>query len=461
MKDLLFSKSYLSILLWLSFLCTFLIPLFILPLYFMGTDYSVWGNDAEKFSRCINLSIQPCRELSKFPIGYLGNSFLINFFNNYGLRTELAFTFINLVFLFLPIIFLFTIYNSKVAFSSSVIYISCLLLTPIPSFYIYSGGLEVQSGILIGLFLSSFILFIQNKHFNKTPLLLFFYVSAFLFPLYKDIVLITVVLSLLLSVFIYFEFYKNFKVSNLFTSFPIIIVFLLLIFSFCISLYFNYFKYQRLIPLAYLYESSISSPSKFKSFEFFIASLFSPNGGILSFWFASFIVCYFLTQRRNQSFSILTLLTSTFLFLGTILGLSLWWAPFGWDSWGNRLIVPTMLGILITLISTMKAQDTQDIKNVTYSITAKEPTIKILKIIIKVTTVFLFIFSLHYVLVSYYVDKSKLLRESLLNHPSCIEMMTVLKRDGQKQGFAFWRTHFYYSCARDRFLHIPSFWKQF
>ncbi len=430
----------------------------------MGTDYSAWGKDSLKFRHCINSSIQPCSELSKFPIGYLANSFLIEFLKNYGFQTGLSFVLINLLFLSLPIFFLFTTKKSKEALNSSFIYITCLLITPIPSFYIYSGGLEIQAGVVIGLFLSSFILYIQSNRISKNNHIIFFlYISAFLFPLYKDVFLITIALSLFFSLFIYFYFFKKSNFRNILTfNSQIFFLILILIFSFFCSIFYNFFKYQSLTPLAYIHEASVSSPTKIKSLEFLIASLLSPNGGILIFWFSSFFVCFLLIHTKRHYFSNLTLLTSCFLFSGTVIGLALWWAPFGWDSWGNRLIVPTMLGILISLISTASFRDSFNRNNFSSPTETTYYSIFTHKFFFtKIILVSILIFSFHYVLVSYYSDKSKLLRESLLNHPSCLEMMDAFKREGQNQGFAFWRSDYYYTCARDRFLHIPTFWKQF
>jgi hypothetical protein len=429
----------------------------------MGTDYSAWGKDALKFTNCVSSTTLPCSELSKFPIGYLANSFLIDFLSAYGFETEKSFVLINLFFLSLPVLFLYIIKKPKVAIIATITYIACLLFTPISSFYIYSGGLEIQAGVLIGLFLSSLILYFESKQTVKSSyVFIILYISALLFPLYKDVILITVVLSLFFSLFIYFYFIKKSKIKDSFTiTTPLFLVAFFLLFSFGVSLSYNYFKYQNLAPLAYIHEASISSPTKIKSFEFLIASFFSPNGGILAFWFSSFIVCYLLNHINKQSFSILTLLTSAFLFTGTVIGLSLWWAPFGWDSWGNRLMVPTMLGILIALITTANSQNSLNTGICTSTPKATKNHIHTYKFTIKLMTMLVFIFSLHYVLVSYYSDKSKLLRESLLNHPSCLEMMEVLKSGGQDQGYAFWRSNYYYTCARDRFLHIPTFWKQF
>jgi hypothetical protein len=333
----------------------------------MGTDYSAWGNDALKFTRCISSSIQPCSELSKFPIGYLAISFLIEYLKNHGLKPELSFVLINLIFLSLPIVFLYIIKKSKFAFKTAIIYIACLLLTPIPSFYIYSGALELQAGVLVGLFLSSFILFIQKRYQSKNIyIFIILCFSAILFPLYKDIILIIVVLSIFISLVIFLCLFRKSSITQTIKSalpykFQILLILLCLTLPLCASIYFNYFKYKSLIPLAYINEASVSSPSKIKSVEFLLASLFSPNGGVLVFWFSSFICCYLLMRLKKQTFSQLSLLVSVFLFAGSVIGLALWWAPFGWDSWGNRLMVPTMLGILITLILTTNTQATQNI----------------------------------------------------------------------------------------------------
>lgn len=468
MNDRVISNPYRTLLLGYSFLCLFLFPLYLFPLYFMGTDYSAWGNDALKFTRCISSSIQPCSELSKFPIGYLAISFLIEYLKNHGLKPELSFVLINLIFLSLPIVFLYIIKKSKLAFKTAIIYIACLLLTPIPSFYIYSGALELQAGVLVGLFLSSFILFIQKWYQSKNIyIFIILCFSAILFPLYKDIILIIVVLSLFISLVIFLCLFRKSSITQTIKSalpykFQILLILLCLSLPLCASIYFNYFKYKSLIPLAYINEASVSSPSKIKSVEFLLASLFSPNGGVLVFWFSSFICCYLLMRLKKQTFSQLSLLVSVFLFAGSVIGLALWWAPFGWDSWGNRLMVPTMLGILITLILTTNTQATQ---NIAISRQTSKAPINLCvtkhRMLIKWITVILCLWSLHYVFVSYYTDKPKLIRESLLNHPSCLAMMDALRKEGQEQGFAFWRSDYYYICARDRFLHIPSFWKQF
>lgn len=87
----------------------------------------------------------------------------------------------------------------------------------------------------------------------------------------------------------------------------------------------------------------------------FLAIWISPSGGVLPFWLLGGLVAIVIplmllarwrTQRRCAAAAALLLLA-----LGLQTGLlSAWYAPFGWVTWGPRLILPTVAGVAFATV---------------------------------------------------------------------------------------------------------------
>ena len=182
-----------------------------------------------------------------------------------------------------------------------------------------------------------------------------------------------------------------------------------------VDLGYNYFRYQTILPKEYLTEASSTSPTVVKSMEFFTASALSPNGGIVIFWFAGFFVAGFQMRQYRYRFSPVALVLSLVLCLMSLAGFSLWWAPFGWDSWGNRLMLPSMLASLIVLIGTASTGHQQLVSTI--------PA--------KVLSFSIFALSTYFVVVSYYSDRGKLFAHALFSGADCRAMMAVLNDPGK------------------------------
>lgn len=120
---------------------------------------------------------------------------------------------------------------------------------------------------------------------------------------------------------------------------------------------FNYFRFGSPVNTDLLEPYLIvnSAPQRLSSF---LGIWLSPNGGILFFWFSWFI-CFFsiliaitkLTFKRFRlTFYELPALTIIMILFGLTFGFASWWAPFGWYSWGPRLMLPWMPSLLLLLI---------------------------------------------------------------------------------------------------------------
>ena len=156
----------------------------------MGADITQWQGDWGKLTKCLAISIENCRVvgLSMFPLGYLINSLFLQFTSFFGVTLKDEMGVINASFLLFPIVVAVLIHTLTIALRITACYLTFLLCSPLPAFYISSGALEIQAGVLIGLFISSVhYLSIEKKSSNKS---IFYYgllaVSGLLLPLYKD-----------------------------------------------------------------------------------------------------------------------------------------------------------------------------------------------------------------------------------------------------------------------------------
>lgn len=120
---------------------------------------------------------------------------------------------------------------------------------------------------------------------------------------------------------------------------------------------FNYFRFGSLNNQALLQDHFIVD-SHSQRFSSFLGIWLSPNGGLLFFW-SSLVIYFFsiftivlitLINRKRLSAKYVPALTIVIILFSLTLGFSSWWAPFGWYSWGPRLMIPWLPSLLILMI---------------------------------------------------------------------------------------------------------------
>ncbi len=109
------------------------------------------------------------------------------------------------------------------------------------------------------------------------------------------------------------------------------------------SFVFNYLKFGSVLNLVYLNPLFIVHSIAIQM-SFFLGVWFSPNGGILFYWFSFFLL---LVLAGLAAFSdekgwreALPFLAVILVLAGLTWGFSKWYAPLGWICWGPRLLLP-------------------------------------------------------------------------------------------------------------------------
>lgn len=420
-------------------LLLFLLPLVsIRPPFAYTADLRTWQSDWVQVSNCLARHQLPCSHVDKYAPAYLVVSFLFQKLARTGLSANRVLEIWNCALLMLPPLCMFVFRGYRYGVRASIAYVTALLFTPVPPFYLFS--LELQSGVWIGLFLSALLWYMEDAQPGALFLLL---ISAFFFPLYKD-TQAPLVISALAVAAVAIGLTNRSRMERILSNRKAIwasaSVVLGVTAATFVNLGYNYFRYQTILPKQYLAVAASTSPTLVKSLEFFAASVVSPNGGIVIFWFAGFLVAHFQLSHFHYTFRRVALVLSLVLGLISLIGFSLWWAPFGWDSWGNRLMVSPMLALLIVLIGT--ASPTH--KQLRASMTAA-----------RILSLFIFALSTYFVFVSYYSNRPKIYSHALFSGPECTAMMAVLNNPANRFTLGFWRSDTYYACARERFLYFP------
>ncbi|MEC4807407.1 MAG: hypothetical protein SAJ72_24520, partial [Jaaginema sp. PMC 1080.18] len=138
--------------------------------------------------------------------------------------------------------------------------------------------------------------------------------------------------------------------------------------SFIVNCLFNYFRYGTFQNILLLQDFFIVD-SNFQKLISFLGIWISPGGGILFFWFFFFTFLFlnlFLTFQKKQPFYKLAELSLlAIVLIGLSIGFATWFSPFGWISWGPRLILPWLPSVLF-LVMIICADETNELfKNLT------------------------------------------------------------------------------------------------
>ncbi|MGF6493626.1 hypothetical protein ABIE56_001809 [Luteibacter sp. 621] len=409
---------------------------------FLVTDLAAWQGDWQGLIGCLTRASAavPCfGQVSKFPLAYLINSLMLGVSPG---RAQLLLTLVNGFALVLPIVVLALTQGLSVVRHVGWPYLLALALSPLPMFYVASGALEVQAGVFCGIYLGGLARILTSSHLDagkRTAWVVA--IAGLVFPLYKDTAAVLVGFGVLVTLAWHANGLREvastpvgrarlWRCGLLFTG-PVLLGQLLDL-SYC------WVKFGVPLPLAYMNEAAEAGPSYARSAEFLAGSLLSPNGGVLIFWcFPLFIaiagwrVAGFIPRRTVVFLAI----TSAAVFL---VALSRWWTPFGWDGWGNRLMIPVMVATLAAFPFAMRPRQL-----------ATEP---MLSRRVCLTCAPLVAASFYYVALPYTQSQARSLRDSLRPGMHCMRMSDF---QATPQPLAFWRSDIYYSCARERMLYIP------
>lgn len=411
---------------------------------FVPTDYGTWRGDWHAVSECLSQGrSQACQGVSKFPLAYLANS---TWAGSADGRGQQMLSIVNAVCLLLPLLALFLAQGARVLFQAGWAYVAAIALSPLPMFYVATGAIEIQSAVFCGLYIGAFARTLASpglKADSATTWLLA--ISGFIFPLYKDtiagfmgfamVVLVGAYRSSLLELARTPEGRGRLVRIALVAAVPVM-------FSQILAGAYCWFKYGVPLPLAYMDEAKMASPGFRKSTEFLFGSLFSPNGGVLIFWGLAVFVAVMgwravgLVPRRQVVVGALAL------FVICCVAYAHWWATFGWDSWGNRLMVPASFATLVAALLCLRPRTPAEMER------AAAPVV--------LAYAPLLVGSAYYVLMPYAMHAPEPLRNSLWYGPACARMRDAMSTEAIAQGLAFWKGDAYYQCARERMLHVPG-----
>jgi hypothetical protein len=407
--------------------------------FFLPIDYGVWRWDWNSLKECLSASgTGRCDTISKFPLSYLLNSFVSE-------ASSEPLMWLNLVSLLTPVLFLAMISGVRIAIVAGSVYLLALLFSPLPAYYINSGALEVQAGVVSGIYVASLaMLSMRTKRIKTGSLKASIIFMGFLLPLYKDTLVAVVGLSFVLVYGFHWLYgilprktYSKEEMYHLMylTALPILLGVL-------VAFGYNLLRYGVPWPVRYIAEANATTPAMSKSLEFLIGSLFSPNGGLLIFWGSAFILMVMGWRVLGIGCrSAVFWLGICVAFLSS-LGFARWWAPFGWDSWGDRLMIQPMLALMVAMLLSVE-----------YRPVPHWSRVKVLRAALLLAPIFLL--STYYAYIPFSSGREEALSKSLWPGPACDNMRLALREEAGRVGLKFWTSDTYYLCARERFLYIP------
>ena len=214
-------------------------------------------------------------------------------------------------------------------------------------------------------------------------------------------------------------------------------------------------------------------------------SIISPNGGIIFTFglFISAIILYLIFSKdfqmsllhlknkasveikdidlkNSKAFLQELIMIFTIFLISGLLTTSMWWATFGWDTWGHRLIIPyAMPMIVLTVLGSQQYSEYYEKRmqeNTETPFNASKQLLKsvsIIKWLFIILAIILALCGLVYNLMTVQAVYGKdldVVGLSLHSQPWCLKM------DSDTRGIA----PYYWKCVVERFKYIPFFHNQ-
>ena len=339
------------------------------------TDFPAWKNDGEnilKFFRNINNpEITSSIYFSKHPIGYGIVGYFVKILSFFNFSNGDALRIINSLFLTIPIFAIIsTSLDSHIKKIWILFYGLLMSLSAISLVYIHSGALEVIQGSLISSYIISRFFYNKNEEKSKNNLLIIRFTTLLSAALLKDTLIVSILFSEGLFIIksnlvfknqkLFSNFSKNIHINNLKSKISLC-DFSALTLGISISIFWNLIRYKSILPISYLNESNTIKVTRSDYIQNFLAGIFSPNGGLIFFYginiFIVVLVFLKIKELRNTikkeklfvfiKFSEISIYSTSVIFTALLIN-SKWWAAFGWVSWGNRLIIPWSMSLIIS-----------------------------------------------------------------------------------------------------------------
>lgn len=421
--------------------------LFAFPPDFGWADYPAWKNDWSHLM-CSLSGREGCSGISKFPFSYLLNSFFSTAIEDYS--GPWVVSLINILSICLSVSVVYYVSRLNGGRGAALAYIAAMLFTVMPAFYIHSGALEVQFGVLLGVFAAAIYVLVVRR-IRRGAILAALFISAFLLPLYKDTsVFLMGVVCLVALLVTSKEISLKSLAGTVFDSRGIIIIICsALIPSLTIMLGYNWHRYDSFLPVPYLIEAhDAAAPYAIRPLYFFW-TFFSPNGGVLVSWSAALVVLWVALRLAGQRPSWYGILASVGLILVSALILSNWWTPFGWEGWGNRLILPSAMASLIVIASTATPVE-GDVNGFSRLISfGRLPVVYFSWLLIAA----IFLISIAYIFITYSGKRYGYLESSLWGSDACKAVGQLREKRAM---WEFKKTPVHIECHFNRLSHIPG-----
>lgn len=413
---------------------------------FNPTDYVAWQADWRIATECVGRGAYPCPGMSKFPLSYLLTGGIAA---SVAGSDRVALTLVNLLFLTLPLACLLVLHGARRLWLTGWPFVLGIALSPLPFFYIASGALEIQSGIFAGIYIGAFALALATPALRiRSRVAGVLALSGLMFPLYKDTIGVFVGLAILVVLWVNREHlrasWSQAGGRQALIRAAVIAALPVLVAQIAAAAY-SAFKYGVPLPVAYMDEARHTAPGLAKSVEFMFGSLFSPNGGLLIFWGLPGLIALWGWRCAGWRTDRSAVVGGLVVLVISCLAFARWWAPFGWDGWGNRLMVPAALGLMVAAMISLRPREVGD----TFSLPQWRRTSLI-------ASLPLLVCSAYYVAVPYASPVGAAMPATLWPGPHCARMEQAIPEEALAHGLAFWKSGVYYNCARERMLHVPA-----
>lgn len=409
---------------------------------FMPTDFPVWKTDWHNVLGCLASThdgISCAGAVSKFPLAYLINASLLSFEPE---REEQLLALANGLAILLPLVALALTQGLSALRRMGWPYVLAMALSPLPMFYVATGALEVQAGVFCGIYLGLFARLLASPDFRvprRTAWVLG--IAGLVFPLYKDTAAAFVGVGVIVTLACRARALRELASTSTGRSSllrGILLISVPVLLGEVLELAYCWFRYGVPLPISYMREAAQAGPSITKSVEFLAGSVLSPNGGVLVFWGLPVFLAVAGWRVAGWVPRAEVVIPSCASAVISCIGLARWWTPFGWDGWGDRLMVPAMVTALVALPFCMRPRHPATEPAFSWPVwVACSPVV---------------IYSFYYVAIPYSQSQARSLQDSLVSGPACIHMREFL---AIPQESSFWRTDVYYSCARERMLYVP------